>query len=150
MNITERNELITQNIGLARDVAHKYPYLDYDEAFQNACLGLIYAAEKYNESKGKFSTFAYKYCVGYVINEAKKELNYISITEDITEFFNLEAEDNKDVNLDSYNFKPYQKSIIELLFEGYNQTEIARFLDMSQAGVSRELNKIRKILLLEL
>jgi RNA polymerase sigma factor (sigma-70 family) len=54
---------ISQHLGLAHLACKSYKVLvgrgfDYDDLFQAACEGLIYAANTYDESKGQFSTYA--------------------------------------------------------------------------------------------
>jgi RNA polymerase sigma factor (sigma-70 family) len=59
-----RNELVERNLRLARAMAGRWdrskaPALDGDDLFQEACLGLIRAAEKFDPHRGfKFSTYA--------------------------------------------------------------------------------------------
>jgi RNA polymerase sigma factor (sigma-70 family) len=59
-----RNALIEANTRLARSISGGYAFrattsLDDDDLFQEACLGLIRAAQKFDTSKGfKFSTYA--------------------------------------------------------------------------------------------
>jgi RNA polymerase sigma factor (sigma-70 family) len=54
---------ISQHLGLAHLACKNFKALvgrgfDYDDLFQAACEGLIYAAESYNPELGKFSTYA--------------------------------------------------------------------------------------------
>jgi RNA polymerase sigma factor (sigma-70 family) len=62
----EKRALVEDNLKLARKVAATYePFghlMTLDDLLQEACLGLIAAAESYDPSKGKFSTFAYQAC----------------------------------------------------------------------------------------
>lgn len=61
---SERNRLVEENIKLVGYVLHLYRVLvrhsgvDQDDAFQGAVLGLIRAAEVWEESRQKFSTLA--------------------------------------------------------------------------------------------
>ena len=41
---------------------------------------------------------------------------------------------------------PVEMGIFKLLISGYNQTEIAQRLDMSQSNISRKISKLKKIL----
>ena len=56
------SSLVEENLGLARKLAYEYSMkcsLEYDDLFQEGVLGLIRAAELYDESNGtKFSTYA--------------------------------------------------------------------------------------------
>lgn len=64
MSVDARNELIETNLRLARSVAGGWARsacasIDDDDMFQEACLGLIRAAEKFDPKLGyKFSTYA--------------------------------------------------------------------------------------------
>ena len=52
---------ITDNLGLARRLAHKYSKFDrnmYEDLYQEACVGLVEANETYDESISTFSTHA--------------------------------------------------------------------------------------------
>lgn len=42
--------------------------------------------------------------------------------------------------------KPIEREILDLLISGYNQTEIAQKLNVSQSMVSRKITKFKKIL----
>ena len=59
-----RNELVVANLRLARSIAASWsgavaPALDSDDLFQEACLGLVRAAEKFDPKLGyRFSTYA--------------------------------------------------------------------------------------------
>ena len=59
-----RNELVERNLRLARAMAGRWdrsatPTLDGDDLFQEACLGLVRAAEKFDPHRGfRFSTYA--------------------------------------------------------------------------------------------
>ena len=61
----EKKKLVEDNLNLIKKVASKIYYrlpdcsIDFDDLFQVGVIGLIKAAENYNEDKGKFSTYAY-------------------------------------------------------------------------------------------
>lgn len=47
---------------------------DYDDCFQEGCLGLCKAAERFDESKGyQFATFASSYIIGYIQTYLRKD-----------------------------------------------------------------------------
>lgn len=67
-----KNKLIIDNIPLAYYMVHKYypTFSKDDDIIQAALLGLTKASEKFDERKGKFSTYA-----GVIIrNEIAREL----------------------------------------------------------------------------
>ena len=56
-----RDERIQENTGLVHTCARRFKGrgIDYDDLFQAGCLGLIKAAERFDESRGLcFSTYA--------------------------------------------------------------------------------------------
>lgn len=58
-----QEKLIVDNYQLVHGFVHKYGQSfghEYDESVQIASLGLCYAALKYDETKSKFSTYAYQ------------------------------------------------------------------------------------------
>ena len=58
-----QEKLIVDNYQLVHGFVHKQGQSfghEYDESVQIASLGLCYAAIKYDETKSKFSTYAYK------------------------------------------------------------------------------------------
>jgi DNA-directed RNA polymerase specialized sigma subunit len=81
----DRTALITDNLGLVRKMAHKYVKrvtdnaLDYDDLYGEGCVGLIKAAEMFDETKGfKFSTFACNYIAGFILRSIRRK-GFISV-----------------------------------------------------------------------
>ena len=65
--ITDRERCIEQNIGLAHSCVKRYTGrgIEYDDLFQTACLGLVKAAERFDETRQlKFSTYAVPVILG--------------------------------------------------------------------------------------
>lgn len=71
-----REKFIEDNMGLVGFTIKKYfgggsSYRDLgismEDIYQEGCFGLVKAVDKYEESKGKFSTFAVKYIWGYIM-----------------------------------------------------------------------------------
>lgn len=66
-NVEERNALVLANLPLARWALRRRrglarTRLDPDDAYQEACVGLLRAAERWNPARGAFSTVAYLSC----------------------------------------------------------------------------------------
>lgn len=82
MNKEERNEFISNNVRLVAFIIDKYfkDYIGtdlYEDIFQEGCLGLIKAADRFNIGKGcTFSTYASSIIVGTI----KSYLNTCSHT----------------------------------------------------------------------
>lgn len=65
------DELYVQYERLIHYILKKYkninnPLFDYDDLYQEACLGMYKAYEKYDPNKGPFITYLYPYIVGYI------------------------------------------------------------------------------------
>ena len=73
------NKRITDNESLIYSIAKKYgDYYNMDDLFQAGCIGIIKADKKYNNnSSSKFSTYAYKYILGEIIDFIRKDKNII-------------------------------------------------------------------------
>lgn len=57
----DKEKLVVDNLRLVNFVLEKYVHIPpgmYDDLYQEGCLALCKAAEKYDENVGKFSTFA--------------------------------------------------------------------------------------------
>lgn len=64
-----RDEKIQNNIGLVHSIAARFKGrgVEYEDLFQNGCLGLIKAVDKFDESKGfAFSTYAVPVIMGEI------------------------------------------------------------------------------------
>ncbi len=67
--MTERDKLICENTGLVHACAKKFSGkgIEYEELYSSGCVGLIKAAERFNESLGfKFSTYAVPVILGEI------------------------------------------------------------------------------------
>lgn len=73
------DEMIKENSWLIYKIAKSYKeYYNMDDLFQVGSIGLLKAYKNYNiDSNVKFSTFAYKYVLGEIINYIKKDRNII-------------------------------------------------------------------------
>lgn len=63
------DQLITDNLGLVHACCHKFTgrSIEYEDLFQIGCIGLIKAAERFDESKGFcFSTYAVPVILGEI------------------------------------------------------------------------------------
>ncbi len=68
---TEREEKISENLGLVHSIANRFRGrgVDYEDLFQNGCVGLIKAVDNFDESKG----FAFSiYAVPVIMGEIKR------------------------------------------------------------------------------
>ena len=69
VEIETRNDFIEKNIGLVHSCARRFTGrgVEYDDLFQAGCLGLIKAADNFDESRGfSFSTYAVPVILGEI------------------------------------------------------------------------------------
>ncbi|MDR1002533.1 MAG: sigma-70 family RNA polymerase sigma factor [Oscillospiraceae bacterium] len=66
---TERNEFISENLGLVHSCARRYigRGIEYDDLYQAGCMGLIKAADGFDKERGiRFSTYAVPAILGEI------------------------------------------------------------------------------------
>jgi RNA polymerase sporulation-specific sigma factor len=173
MSVVDRNNVVEQNMPLVTARVKKLNNGMYDEdMFQEGCMGLIYAADRFDPSKGSvFSTYAVKYIDGYikayknknsVIRPRRKGSSFerasveslnsrISNDDDRTLEDVLCDEENPiqgiidDIAVDMFfdTLNHQERSIVELMTNDYTQREISRVLGISQPQVSRVLKEVR-------
>lgn len=152
-------ELYFKNEPLVHYVLNKkFPMNRLDDDFkQIARLGIWKACLRYDETKGKFSTYA----VPAIENEIKRELRKMSrkpietsldaLIRDADELTISEVcMSEQDVEFIDTAFvgkelTDRQKRILSLLYDGMVQTEIAKEIGISQTMISREVAKIRNV-----
>ena len=156
-------ELYLKNEPLVYYVLNKkFPMNRLDDDFkQIARLGLWKACLRYDENKGKFSTYA----VPAIENEIKMELrkksrkpieisldDLIRDTSDDTDrltIFGICMGDQDVGFVDTIwadkELTERQKRILSLLYNGMVQDDVAREIGISQTMVSREVAKIRNV-----
>ena len=140
----------------------KFPMSRFNDDFQQiARLGLWQACLRYDETKGKFSTYA----VTAIENEIKRKLRKTSRKpiEISLDALIRDTSDNADgltifgicIGEQDVEFidttwvdkelTDRQKRILNLLYNGMVQTDIAKEIGISQTMVSRDISKIRKV-----
>jgi len=168
----ERSAKAEDNIGLVYHIAQKFPNMDFDEAISAGSLGLVKAANTFDESKGfKFATYAARCIYNEILMELRrnrKQPQCFSLTQesengefDITEVFESLA------HHDHYRFEDYEerrdlrdavarlgerdRQIIEMrYYQEKTQTEIAAAIGVSQSYICRLERRILKQLRREL
>ena len=162
---TEQQKLVEENHNLIYYMCNKYN-LSFEEYYGILAIALCKAAIGYDETTGySFTTYAckamynaYSAHIRYIKNSRRNGV-VVYLNDIIYENNNgdpdITLEDVISNNLNAYdeciflNFSKLdeeQIKIIELRMQGYNQTEIARIFNMSQAHISRLLSKIYKLL----
>ncbi len=85
-----RNEIIDRYTYIARIAAKRFcgRGIDYDDLYQVACIGLLYAVERFDVSKGvKFTTFAAPTIIGEIKKYFRDKGNFIRVPRRLYEIF---------------------------------------------------------------
>lgn len=161
----EQRKLVEDNHNLIYGFLNKKELTD--DYYDIVALGLCKAAMSYDESKGKFSTLAFKCMDGemsthYTYLKRKKFIpeNLIfsyneTANEDVSEsIVDAILPDNNDrigYSLENIDFdcfinllKDKERQIIEHLIKGFNQKEIAEIMNMTQQAVSLNIKSIKR------
>lgn len=157
--ILTKQQLIEDNMNLVYSLVSKeYPtYLQDEDIIQSGMVGLCKAAEKWDESKSKFSTFAF-ICIR---NEIRKDLQQrnkhkgvLSLDYEVdgqdgerTSFgdFIVGAEDVLYIDTELPTITDRERQVFELFQTGLAQTEIANKLGVSKQYVWKVMRKIRAL-----
>lgn len=129
-----RDEKITSNIGLVHSIANRFRGrgVDYEDLFQNGCIGLIKAVDNYDESKGfAFSTYAVPVIMGE-IKRIFRDGGAVKVSRSLKEK-SLKAQAVRDKFINSNYREP-------------TVSELAELLDCSIEETSEMLNVISPIL----
>lgn len=84
----EREHLVTDNFNLVHYTLHKYFHInpghhEYEDLFQEGCIGLIKAAIRFDESRGfQFSTYASHMISGQIRRYKRDKSNLVRIPRD--------------------------------------------------------------------
>lgn len=169
-----QEKLIVDNYQLVHGFVHKYGQSfghEYDESVQIASLGLCYAALKYDETKSKFSTYAYKCMMGEFLKldrlkkAKRRDFSTISIQtpiqnvkgeesgclEDIISYDELgfqEIELKDQIQYAMSRFSGKQLEIVKYFIENgrCNQKTVAKLFGVSQSYISRVLSRFKKLI----
>lgn len=160
---TNRDDLIQENMNLVYYVLHKsFPTFAKDEDMvQEGMIGLIKAANTYQDGKGKFSTYAYR-CIfntmASYLQQQKCDVDIISLDSEVKgkdDSASLIHELIEDVessscfNLVEYDIfyntlTPRQKQVFDRVKEGKKRQEIADEFGITNQAVTDAVKKIRK------
>ena len=168
---TDEEKLVTDNLGLAYELAWKY-YMKFnglyelDELQSVAFLGLTKAANTFNKYLGfEFSTYAYN-CIQNQIRQYyrdnKKHIDVVYLYEEINDngvtledITASEYDMLEQINKDEHYNKLYEeidklkdryKLIMQYRLKGLTMLEISKKLNISQPQVSRDYNVALNIL----
>lgn len=130
MVMSQRDKMITENIGLVHSIANRFRGrgADYDDLFQSGCVGLVKAVDNFDESKGfAFSTYAVPVIMGE-IRRIFRDGGAIKVSRTLKEKA-IKAQSARDKFLRSELREP-------------TVSEMAEMLDCSKEDVAEILNVI--------
>lgn len=157
-----RDELITDNMKLVYYVIHRnFPmFAKNEDVFQEGCIGLIKAADNYEEGKGEFRNYAYTSILNAIrtylrANKQDTEVLSLDYTMNIDDdesvaLIDIISDDSfdkwfdkveRDIFLQSLSKR--EQRIVQLLKEGKNQTEIGEEFGVTRQMISRYVTKIQ-------
>lgn len=132
-----REEKIQKNIGLVHSIAARFKGrgVDYEDLFQNGCVGLIKAVDNFDESKGfAFSTYAVPVIMGE-IKRIFRDGGAIKVSRSLKEKA-IKAQSVRDKFIKSYLREP-------------TVGELAQLLDVSAEETAEILNVITPMVSLD-
>lgn len=146
-------------------------HLSIEDYYDLAAIGLCKAGSKFDDSKSKFSTYAYKCISTSVFGEIRNKKAKKRIPEHQIIYYQAEFDDNNGGDTSTFmNYIPSKENVEEnvlskiifeeymsrlkgrdkqifiLLSEGYKQKEICKITGCSQPQVSRIRKKLCKYL----
>lgn len=146
----DQEERVTAYMPLAKSIARLFYALPYEDRTQEAVLGLVIAAQKYDPERGAFGAFARV----VITNRLRMMLRkWDRVDEPIDE---EDVPDGRDV-YESVISREYLRTrllllsreelrLLRLKRKGVSQVEMARALNVSQPTISRSLAHIRRVL----
>lgn len=151
----KNDKLIEDNMTLVYYLVKRYyPKFLFDEdIIQCGMVGLVKAAQSWDESKSKFSSYS-SFCI---LNEIRQEFirrskysTDTSLEKNVCEHLTLGEvlvgdEDVSEFNLDALYSKltDKEKEVFDLKLAGYKQKEIAERIGCTQQGVSYCMGRIK-------
>ena len=154
-----KQKLIEDNMNLVYSLISKeYPtYVHDDDIIQCGMLGLCKAAEKWDESKSQFSTFAWSCIRNEICKEFRQRAKHQGILSLDYETNNEDggrstfgdcivgAEDVLYVDTDVKSITAREKQVFDLYKTGLSQVDIASKLGVTKPYVWKVMRKIRTL-----
>ena len=159
---TAIEQLVADYKGLVRSLANRF-YLvggDKDDLLQEGMLGLVYAINSYDETKGSFPSFVELCVLRQILDAVKRDsavknkplYNYVNldVTKDWTDGSNplerlLQKEyAEKVARLIAEKLSPWERVVVTLFSEGYSYDDIAERTGKSVKAVDGALQRARK------
>ena len=159
---TAIEQLVSDYKGLIRSLANRF-YLvggDKDDLLQEGMLGLIYAINSYDETKGSFPSFAELCVLRQILDAVKRDgagkqkplSNYVNLdaTKDFTDGSNpLESLLQKEyaakvARVLNEKLSPLEREVVTMFSDGYAYEDIMAKLGKSYKAVDGALQRARK------
>ena len=158
-----KQQLIEDNMGLVYSLVHReYPtYSNDEDIMQCGMLGLCAAAEKWDESKSAFSTFAticIRSAIQYEFRKRAKHQGILSLDYELRTgdqpcdtmtladvIVGQEDVPYFDLGFDLSKLTEREQQVAELLIDGLAQSDIERKLGVSRRYVGKVTRKIRTL-----
>lgn len=145
-----KQKLVEDNIRLVYHIANKHNCKDED-TLQYGLYGLCKAADLYDPNRGvKFSTFAYNYIINWMkgtysdIKERQNTKEYLETSIDLS-YIILEDNSAREEYLRIYSCASHKmQKVLDLLYRGYTQQEIAKEFNVSKSSVCRWISKFKE------
>lgn len=157
MNKQERDELILSNQKLVYSTINKlYPtYRNDEDMIQEGMVGLIRAADTWDESKSKFSTYAVHCIRNHLIDYMRSQLkqpNSLSLDYEYDEDCNLGdlIVGNEDIDLTGTVYESFYETLSEedkLLLDlapTHSRIELAKIFDVNRATITIRKKRLLK------
>lgn len=132
---SKRNEMVEKNLGLVHSCANRFRGrgVEYDDLFQAGCVGLIKAADNFDESRGfSFSTYAVPVILGE-IRRIFRDGGAVKIGRAIKEKSRAAVKKKEEISV-SLGREPSVAELAESL--GLDITETAMLLNASMPAMS--------------
>lgn len=123
---------VEEHLGLARKIAWEYSknnIIEFDDAFQIACEGLVVASQRFDESKGfTFSTYAMWFATGYLKRHLREKSTMIKTPRSVLDLHKQVVELYENGNSFETISKKLKKPLCEI-FKSYKAYEPLTSLD---------------------
>lgn len=159
----QQQDLVVRNHNMIYDFAYKRN-LNYEEYYGILAIGLCYASQVFDSSKGKFATIAYKCMENELINYwLRNNRKYcipenaiipIDTTKDTDDIYLVNLKDDyclcddvlSQIELNSFLsiLSCKEKMVMQYLLSGMKQNEIALKMDCTKQNINSIVKRIRE------
>lgn len=150
-----KNNLIEDHMEFAKSLAciykRKLPkFVDFDDILQQAYVGLVECAQKYNEAYGSFKTWAYTRINGSIVDYLRKQKNTQCLDESPEMAIRLTPNVDLVDFLEEKTGKQTANMFIMFHIENYSLKEIGEKYNLTNVRISQIISKAENKMKLEL